>query len=616
MAYSTALAEPIRETKRPRYSRNMVWTASSAFLTPSSSATLFLPPLPCPPAPDDPAFAATRATIKAHPDLFKIVTPIKVDRFVRLLSRHPNRALIASVERGFREGFWPMLELGDSEWFTRPFPERESAPEERDFLIAQVKKEEALGRLSRVFSRSDEPLWPGMGEVPVHAVPKPDSDDFRMVIDQSAGPGAPNDYISREAINIKLDNVQHLGHNILATRRRGRTPRFLFKDDVAGAYRIGPLHPLFQARQVITVNGERRVDRCNNFGNRAAGYLFCVIMGLILWIAEHEWGIEGLLAYVDDVFGVEDEDEMEFYAPYGKYLPRKQARLLGLWDWIGVPHEHRKQLFGRALKIIGFTVSLDDLSISIDENARRRHATAIRQFVTNRKQPLVEWQRVLGWANWFLNVDPLLRPALQSSYQKVRGKKARNAPVFLNLVVRKDLEWFADRVMRSRGVFLMEVSDWGIAEADLRIWTDASGVGMGIWCGEDNVGLQAERFSFPAAAGEIFYFEALTVVSALEYACARSPRPKRLVIFCDNTNAVNLFDKLKADSPYNDILFYSIQLRQEYEIDLRVVWIRSEENPIADAISRFDLGTVHRYAPNARIIPFQPPRLPLGAPKL
>lgn len=136
---------------------------------------------------------------------------------------------------------------------------------------------------------------------------------------------------------------------------------------------------------------------------------------------------------------------------------------------------------------------------------------------------------------------------------------------------------------------------------------------MGIWCGQENIGLQAERFDYPGAAGGIFYFEALTVVSALEWACARPERPKRLVIFCDNTNTVNIFHSLKANDPYNDILLYSIQLRQHYGVDLRVVWIRSEENPIADAISRFDLGTVLRHAPEARIISFQPPRLPLGA---
>lgn len=455
-----------------------------------------------------------------------------------------------------------------------------------------------------------------MCEVPVHAVPKPDSDDFRMVLDHSVGPSAPNDFIDRDAINIKLDNVQHLGHNILALRRQGRVPRHLFKDDVSGAYRLIPLHPLYQIRQIITVNGERRVDRCNSFGNRAAGYLFCVFMSLVLWIAEHEWGIEALLAYVDDVFGVDDDEELVFYAPYDDFFPGKQARLLLLWDWLGIPHERRKQLHGRALKIIGFHVSLDKLSISIDDHSRREHVAAIRSFLSNRQQPLVEWQRILGWANWFLNVDPLLRPALQSAYGKIRGKRARNAPVFLNKAVRKELEWFASQVAVSNGVHMLEVSDWSIGEADLRIWTDASGVGLGFWCAEEYAGFQAERFEYPRAAGTIFYWEALTVVAALEWACARLPRPKRVVIFCDNTNTVNVFDKLKADEPYNDILFYSIMLRRCFGVDLRVVWLRSEENPIADAISRFDVASIHRHAPALPIFPFQPPRLPLGAAEL
>lgn len=112
------------------------------------------------------------------------------------------------------------------------------------------------------------------------------------------------------------------------------------------------------------------------------------------------------------MFGVEDEEELEFYEPYGEFLPRKQARLLSLWDWIGVPHEKRKQLHGRILKIIKFQVSLNDES-------RWHYTIVIHKFLTDRKHPLVKWQCVLGWANWFLNVDPLLRPGLQSAYAKI-----------------------------------------------------------------------------------------------------------------------------------------------------------------------------------------------------
>lgn len=308
--------------------------------------------------------------------------------------------------------------------------------------------------------------------------------------------------------------------------------------------------------------------------------------------------------------------ELQWYAPYGEFYPQKQARLLCLWDYLGIPHAKKKQIYGRSIKIIGFQVSLDDLSIAIDDTSRQEHARSIRAFILQRQQPLFEWQRLLGWMNWFLNVDPLLRPALQSSYAKIRGKSVRNAPIPLNKSVRKDLHWFADQIEASNGIHLLEVSDWEINDADLHIWTDASGFGLGFYCLEDFVGFQAERFPFKSAAGAIFYFEALTVVSALEWACARLSRPKRVVIYCDNTNTVSIFHKLSADTPYNDILFYSIQLRRFYGVDLRVVWTPGKENPIADGLSRFDLEKVHRHAPGLPIFSFSPPRLPLGAAQL
>ncbi|KAJ8581134.1 hypothetical protein M405DRAFT_926293, partial [Rhizopogon salebrosus TDB-379] len=46
-------------------------------------------------------------TVAAHPELFRIVTPIDVDRFEQLLEDHPNPEFVASVCRALREGFGP-----------------------------------------------------------------------------------------------------------------------------------------------------------------------------------------------------------------------------------------------------------------------------------------------------------------------------------------------------------------------------------------------------------------------------------------------------------------------------------------------------------------------------
>ncbi|KAH8096949.1 hypothetical protein BXZ70DRAFT_1030838 [Cristinia sonorae] len=45
-------------------------------------------------------------------------------------------------------------------------------------------------------------------------------------------------------------------------------PPWPFKSDVSGTYRLIPMYPLWQLKQVVTVNGERRVDHCMSVGLR------------------------------------------------------------------------------------------------------------------------------------------------------------------------------------------------------------------------------------------------------------------------------------------------------------------------------------------------------------
>jgi hypothetical protein len=48
-----------------------------------------------------------RETVSAHPNLFEIVTLIKIETFESLLADHPNPAFVKSVCDGLRYGFWP-----------------------------------------------------------------------------------------------------------------------------------------------------------------------------------------------------------------------------------------------------------------------------------------------------------------------------------------------------------------------------------------------------------------------------------------------------------------------------------------------------------------------------
>lgn len=88
----------------PRYLRYNVWDPESDFTPTTAEWTEVAKPLPRPPQSvlDDPV--ATQ-TIRDHPDLFQIITPINVDVFEGYLENHPNRPFVESVCAGLREGF-------------------------------------------------------------------------------------------------------------------------------------------------------------------------------------------------------------------------------------------------------------------------------------------------------------------------------------------------------------------------------------------------------------------------------------------------------------------------------------------------------------------------------
>ena len=80
--------------------------ADTETLTPSARSTEMEEPFPDPPG-NELSNAIALKTLQDAPYLFAIVTPIKVDVLEYLLQTHPNRPLINSTIRGFRQGFWP-----------------------------------------------------------------------------------------------------------------------------------------------------------------------------------------------------------------------------------------------------------------------------------------------------------------------------------------------------------------------------------------------------------------------------------------------------------------------------------------------------------------------------
>jgi hypothetical protein len=161
----------------------------------------------------------------------------------------------------------------------------------------------------------------------------------------------------------------------------------------------------------------------------------------------------------------------------------------------------------------------------------------------------------------------------------------------------------------------MESTLWNPSDTDLVLYADACLEGMGFWYENGEVGYYSPTPTAPPVE-HIFYFEALCALSALRHAVNSFPDKRRVVIYSDNTNTVDIFSSLRAEPAYNHILQAASDIVIKNNVDLRILHIAGNSNTIADAISRLNIATILDIIPSFHLDYFQPPRFLLGALKI
>jgi len=418
----------------------------------------------------------------------------------------------------------------------------------------------------------------------------------------------------KSPIPIPLDNLQDLRRVLWEVRIAvGSHARIiLWKSDVKSAYRLMPMSPFWQIKQVVKIDGRFNVDRCNNFGGRTSGNVWGVFFSLVLWIATFVKLITDVHGFVDDVFSWDVEGNMVLYGPYDTYYPSKQAHFLLLLDELGIPHDKAKQLCGSKFTIIGFEVDANAMTITMPDDGRRDLIAAIRFFaIMGRRPTLNDYQRLAGWINWSLNVYPLLHPGLSTLYAKTAGKSLSHWEIYVNKQLCRELLWIANYLETAPPIFMMDSVDWPLHFAEYTLYTDACLFGMGFWSPSHSLGFQSP---VDTNARTIFYWEAYAVLSAFYWlAHHRHPPPHRVAIFTDNMNTVHMFHSLRATPEYNPILMTTVEIMMTFNIQLQVVHIPGEQNVVADALSRFNNHYLSSSYPALHIRNFQPPHLSMGA---
>jgi len=153
------------------------------------------------------------------------------------------------------------------------------------------------------------------------------------------------------------------------------------------------------------------------------------------------------------------------------------------------------------------------MTITMPIDAQEKLITTIRMFLDttlSHHRSLIEWQWILGWINWALNVFPLCCPALQSAYTKIAGKQVSCAKIFLNRTVIREFSWLATTIESSDGVHMLDAIEWDESLVDLTIYCDASLNGISFVAPALKTGF-CSAIPTDCPIQTIFYFESLSV---------------------------------------------------------------------------------------------------------
>lgn len=107
------------------------------------------------------------------------------------------------------------------------------------------------------------------------------------------------------------------------------------------------------------------------------------------------------MVFNDDTFGITDEKDFSYYAPYEVQMPSDQCKLLELWDELGVPYKAKKQVFGVPLVIIGISIDPNDMMMTLPIDAKTDLINKMKQFAESLRGKLryftkQGWQRLAG----------------------------------------------------------------------------------------------------------------------------------------------------------------------------------------------------------------------------
>jgi len=500
-------------------------------------------------------------------DNIKLLFPLIPSHWAKLLFSYPDQAFVHNIigiaTYGARIGYRGPFQSISS----HNHPSAIRIPSE---IQVNLSDELKYGRVKQVSH-----LPPFYISSPLGAAPKKSNGIFtgwRRIHDLSFPSGlSVNDGIPKHYGSLKY---QTLDDALRLIAKAGPGVQ-LHKRDLKDAFRKIPVSPYDYWLLLFQWMGIYYVDLFLPFGLSTSPFLFNLFAEALHWILESVYS-QSLTHYLDDFLLIGGNDCTLFHS---------------LCQYLGFEEKSSKSIDGNVVDFTGIELDSIRMEARLPSDKHQRALRAVNDTLRKGSVSFITLHSVLEFLSFCARVIPLGRPFLRNLFNFLNlisiTAKHRHANRRLSAEAKRDLKWWLVLLNNWSGIRIIRHH-----RPSYFIYTDASGSkGIGGWWGPKAFSTRIPRRH---RTKHINWKEAYAILFSLAL-WGNQLSGSSITFMCDNSSIVDAINNKSIRGPAINPLQLILLTAALHDIEINACWLSSEENWIADALSRFNLARLANF---------------------
>ena len=505
---------------------------------------------------------------------------VDIDMLELCLIGHPDQQIVKYVLTGLRAGF----DLGFNGTLKHISRSNNKSARENPYEVTKaIHKELSRGHTAGPFPF---PPFPVNHISPLGAAPKTDG-SYRLVLDLSQPEGdSVNDGIDKNEFPTEYT---HFDKATDMVRRLGKGCK-LTKIDIKHAYRILPVRMEDWPLLVYQWEGQYYVDLVLPFGGRSSSSIFTSFADLINWILTNKRNLNSI-HYSDDYLlasppapsNQAQEDLQSFKSTFHSLrVPIAEDKLIGPTT---------------CLTFIGIMINTVAFLVSIPPDKTQEIMDQMPKWCSRRTCTQVQLQSFVGKLNFFAKVIRPGRIFTRRLIDLIYTVKRPNHHITLTQIAKEDIHWWCELLHSWNRTSIIPTS-FRILSTDLLLYTDAAKtIGFGATYGKSWI-----QAAWPPSWMDLdIDFKELFAIVAATLTWGRQWNGKRIVFVTDNKPITQIWAKGSTPSPLLMSLvrkLFIFAALNNFLVSFK--HISGKRNPVADALSRFQVSRFRQLMPDAQ----------------